>query len=453
MAEAIVLMVVGRLTDLLTEEAQFLNVVRDEIQQVVTELMRMKAFLRDADSRISEERVGNLLAQVRDLVYDAEDVVETFLLSAMSSERRKVQGGFRNKVKRSVCSFDEYFYHHKFIKGIKQIQERIQNLFGCFSDYDIKSTQNEGHGSSSSESEPGRLKRFHTFSVVEPKLFVGFQEDVKSLVAHLVNEGDDSYPVIFIGGMGGLGKTTLAEKIYNHKTIKKHFPRLAWVSISQKWQAKHVLKRILISLVHEKKEEILQMEYDRLVENLLQVQQTKNCLVVLDDIWSSDAWDLLKAAFPTETSRSKLMLTSRILDLADHVNPRCFVHKPKVLDAEESWALLRLKAFPKGDHLTCDELRSLGKNLKLRFDGLSKLETLERFDTSWCEVKDLPKLISLQKLSLHVDGSYNDMEEMIKYLSSYTGKYLDISISTDDLVSENGADMWRQLFWNHKYNL
>ncbi|XP_063938548.1 putative disease resistance protein At1g50180 isoform X2 [Daucus carota subsp. sativus] len=359
MAEAIVLMVVGRLTDLLTEEAQFLNVVRDEIQQVVTELMRMKAFLRDADSRISEERVGNLLAQVRDLVYDAEDVVETFLLSAMSSERRKVQGGFRNKVKRSVCSFDEYFYHHKFIKGIKQIQERIQNLFGCFSDYDIKSTQNEGHGSSSSESEPGRLKRFHTFSVVEPKLFVGFQEDVKSLVAHLVNEGDDSYPVIFIGGMGGLGKTTLAEKIYNHKTIKKHFPRLAWVSISQKWQAKHVLKRILISLVHEKKEEILQMEYDRLVENLLQVQQTKNCLVVLDDIWSSDAWDLLKAAFPTETSRSKLMLTSRILDLADHVNPRCFVHKPKVLDAEESWALLRLKAFPKGDHLNSRDIKKM----------------------------------------------------------------------------------------------
>lgn len=57
--------------------------MRDEIQQVevVTELMRMKTYIfTDADSRINEQRVVILLAQVRDLVYDAEDVVESPLV-------------------------------------------------------------------------------------------------------------------------------------------------------------------------------------------------------------------------------------------------------------------------------------------------------------------------------------------------------------------------------------
>nr|XP_017243167.1 PREDICTED: probable disease resistance protein RF9 isoform X1 [Daucus carota subsp. sativus] len=153
-------------------------------------------------------------------------------------------------------------------------------------------------------------------------------------------------------GWGGLGKTTLARKIYNHSTIKKHFSGLAWVSISQKWQPKAVLQRILVSLVPEKRAEILHSEVDKLVENLLEIQLKKNCLIVLDDIWSIDAWDSLKAAFPNEICRTKIMLTSRNVDVASHVNPRCFVYKPQVLDAEQSWELLRLKALPKPDYLS-----------------------------------------------------------------------------------------------------
>ena len=100
----------------------------------------------------------------------------------------------------------------------------------------------------------------------------------------------------------------------------------------------------------KKKEEILTWDDDKLVENLLEIQQRKKCLIVLDDIWTTDAWDSIKSAFTTETSVSKLMLTSRNVEVAVHVNAAGFIYQPECLNAEQSWELLKLKAVPRGYH-------------------------------------------------------------------------------------------------------
>ncbi|XP_074356791.1 putative disease resistance protein RF9 [Apium graveolens] len=105
------------------------------------------------------------------------------------------------------------------------------------------------------------------------------------------------------------------------------------------------------------------------------------------------------------------------------------------------------------------KVHSLGKKAKLRFDGLSKLETLENFNSDWCEVKDLPKLTSLRKLVLRVDNSCDHVEEMMKYLTaialSATSclQYLVLTVCECDLGSRNGPDILRKLLSDHKYNL
>ncbi|XP_063946237.1 probable disease resistance protein RF9 [Daucus carota subsp. sativus] len=86
------------------------------------------------------------------------------------------------------------------------------------------------------------------------------------------------------------------------------------------------------------------------------------------------------------------------------------------------------------------------KKQKLRFDGLGRLETLENFSTVWCEAKDLPKLINLQRLTLEVDDDYGDVKETLKNLSSSSNlRYLGLSLKLYKQPVENV----RGVFWDY----
>ncbi|GMY05647.1 putative disease resistance protein At1g50180, partial [Fagus crenata] len=102
----------------------------------------------------------------------------------------------------------------------------------------------------------------------------------------------------------------------------------------------------LVSPSDKRRKEILNMLDDELAKELHQVQQNRKCLVVLDDIWTIQAWRDLHAAIPiTEDAQSKIMLTSRNRDVALHVAPQGFLHVPTCLNEERSWELLKKVAI------------------------------------------------------------------------------------------------------------
>lgn len=192
------------------------------------------------------------------------------------------------------------------------------------------------------------------------------------LVNNLISE--DQYPLVSIYGVGGLGKTTLAKRVYNHPERQRHFQGRAWICISQEWAARDIFERVLgsISLDH-KKEIIVRWKEKDLVRELSRVLENKKRILVLDDVWTSRCWECIKQAFPVRENGSKILLTPRNRDVAVHVNDKGFLHEPPFLTEAQSWELLKDKVFKGGDDQVITEMdkwEELGKTMIKHSGGL-----------------------------------------------------------------------------------
>ncbi|KAM7462487.1 hypothetical protein LguiA_030608 [Lonicera macranthoides] len=298
----------------------------------------MQCFLKDADARrYKDHRVRTWVREIKEIAYDAGDVLESYLLKVESRKR----GGILNVLKRYACIVNEGVIHHTVGSEIQAIETRISKLTTRLQTYGIRSLSEDQEGSALANQRESQLRLSYPHVVQDD--FVGLQEDLELLVAHTVN---DEYPrVVSIWGMGGLGKTTLARKVYNHEKVRRHFDVSAWICISQKWHTRDLFQQILTKLIPGERDEIVKLRNNELIEKLFRVQEEKKCLIVLDDIWYEDTWDSLKDAFPNRSTKGKLLLTSRNKEVAIHVNPASFIYNPPTLGEDECWDLLKKKAF------------------------------------------------------------------------------------------------------------
>ncbi|KAL7219145.1 hypothetical protein ACSBR2_012257 [Camellia fascicularis] len=300
MAEAVVSFAVERIEDLLIHKANLLYGVRSQVQGMLAELRGMRPFLKDADARQDEHKsISKLVVEIRDVAYNAEDVIETFVFKFEPRGRR----GIIHILKRSARIFSEVITLYKIRSQIVTIQRLHANLpsLGLRALMEI--------GSATSR----HLEQ--TFSQVGDECFIGIEQDIEVLAAQLVSEDAEHCKVVLIWGMGGVGKTTLARKVYQYTDVRRHFDAFAWAFISQQWKLKDVLHNILIQLIPGKKDEIVNMENDRLARKQLdEVQQQKKCLVVLHDVWSSEGFDELSRVF--SGVNTKIILTTRKANVA-----------------------------------------------------------------------------------------------------------------------------------------
>ncbi|XP_017640243.1 putative disease resistance protein At1g50180 [Gossypium arboreum] len=354
-----VVQTVGRL---LTQEVTSLMGVKDQVEDLQKELEWIQSFLKEADARkVDNEVVRTSINEIRELAYDAEDVIETFALKV--APRRK--GGFSNVIKRFACILNEGGLLCQTKCEIQKITARITQLTRRLQTYDVKQPR-DGAGSSSSNQRQ-ELRRPYPH-IVDDNV-VGLHDDIKKLVSILVDE-ESGCKVVSICGMGGLGKTTLAKKIYRHSHVIGHFNCLVWVYISQQFQKIRVWKDILSSLQivnnTDKDEELAEKLHNFLKDN--------KCLVILDDIWSIEAWDSLKSAFPVAmNSNSKFLLTSRNKEIVSHADRRGYLHELQCLNDDESWKLFQKIAFSQAhptENITDAKMEELGKEMVHQCAGL-----------------------------------------------------------------------------------
>ncbi|KAL7209926.1 hypothetical protein ACSBR1_031485 [Camellia fascicularis] len=153
----------------------------------------MQCFLKDADAKqVEHEIIRHLVGEIREVGYDAENVIATFFFKVGPRRRR----GIRNILVRSICISNEFIARHKIGSEINTIKSKITRLTAGLSSYGLIAMPHERECSSSALQRPSQLRR--TYSHVHEEDFIGFEQDIKILVAQLVSEEAKHYRVVSI---------------------------------------------------------------------------------------------------------------------------------------------------------------------------------------------------------------------------------------------------------------
>ncbi|CAH8278896.1 unnamed protein product [Arabidopsis lyrata] len=363
MAEAFVSFGVEKLWDLLSRESERLQGIDEQVDGLKRQLGRLQSLLKDADAKKhGSERVRNFLEDVTDLVYDAEDILESYVLN----KSRGKEKGIKKHVRRLACFLTD---RRKVASDIEGITKRISEVIGDMQSLGIQQVIDGGRSMSLQDRQREQREIRQTYAKSPEHDLVGVEQSVEELVGHLVE--NDKHQVVSISGMGGIGKTTLARQVFHHDIVRRHFDGFAWVCVSQQFTQKHVWQRILQQLrPHDG--EILQMDEYALQGKLFQLLQTGRYLVVLDDVWKKEDWDRIKAVFPQQRGW-KMLLTSRNEGVGIHADPTCFTFKAKILNPDESWKLFERIVFARRDETEVrlgEEMEAMGKEMVKHCGGL-----------------------------------------------------------------------------------
>ncbi|XP_022846282.1 putative late blight resistance protein homolog R1B-17 [Olea europaea var. sylvestris] len=262
------------------------------------------------------------------------------------------------------------------------------------------------------------------------EIVVGLEDTTTQIVSKLVG-GPNYRQIISIVGMGGLGKTTSAKKIYNHSHVRYHFYKLSWCVVSQTYKKRKLLTDILSSVSDLNRDDISEIkDEEELAELLYRSLKGRRYLIVVDDLWEKEAWDDLKRLFPDDSNGSRVMFTSRLKNVASEISH--VIIEPSPLSPDESWKLLEQKVFKK--ECCPQELQDIGKQIAANCKGLPLLVVLiagilsnmEKKESLWQQVaKSLSSYIS-QKADDYIPTlklSYIHLPDHLKpcflYLSAF----------------------------------
>ncbi|XP_058107391.1 putative disease resistance protein RGA3 [Magnolia sinica] len=369
MADSLVSFAIEKLDKILEDEVASLLGVTKELRKLSSAFTSIKAVLEDAETQhLKEQSVKDWLKKLKDVAYDIDDILDEWTTESFPSQddegdeslscNKKVQ----NFLSPFSC-FGHVAFRHKLANRIKDTWERLE---------EIDSQKNRFQFKIGNAERTDEIEGRETGSQVDESATVGRGDDKNEILRMLLNETSDVVnevpTVISIFGMGGLGKTTLAQLAYNDDEVERHFNVKMWVCVSDVFDVKRITKLMIESAT---KSPCNLEGLDPLQSCLREILHGKLFLLVLDDVWSNDSekWDKLRVPFQAGAPGSRIIVTTRLEDVA-WTTGSSYIHKLLALSDEECWSLFNRRAL---EHRIAEErleLEAIGREIVKKCGGV-----------------------------------------------------------------------------------
>ncbi|KAL6626200.1 hypothetical protein ACP70R_029926 [Stipagrostis hirtigluma subsp. patula] len=343
MAELVASMVVGPLLSMVKDKAsnyildqyKVMEGMEEQHKILKRKLPAILDVIADAEQQSSHrEGAKAWLQELKTVAYQANDVFDEFNYEALRRAAKKK--GHMSKLGMGALKLfpthNRVAFRNRMGNKLRRIVETIEILVAEMNAFGFKY-----------QPQPPASKQWReTDSIfVDPENIVGRSRDeerkniVKKLVTGQANNRDLMvFPIV---GMGGLGKTTLAQLIYNDPEVQKHFQLLKWVCVSDEFDVHHLANKIC-----DTSENNLEKALKKLQENL----NGKRYLLVLDDVWNEDVskWEKLKACLKHGGIGSVVLTTTRKKGIAQ-IMGTAEMHDIAVLDNKFIKEIIETRAF------------------------------------------------------------------------------------------------------------
>ncbi|XP_074286086.1 putative disease resistance protein RGA1 [Silene latifolia] len=355
MATGVVITVTEKLFTVLTSQ-EFKEICamfgyESQLDELAVTVSTIKAVLLDADLKHQELTHGGreFIERLKDAVYDVDDVLDEF--NTMVLKAKKKNGGKTlKKVRRFFSRSNQFLVAFNMSREIKKLREKLDNI----------SKNRQQFGFSDVFVPPKQRKE--TGSYARDDSIIGREADKAAIMGVMLGQSDpqpdiqENVNFATIVGMGGLGKTALAQLVYNDEKVKNEFKVRSWVCVSNEFGMEQIFAKMIGKNVGIGVEE-LQTEVRNLIEG-------RKYLLVLDDVWDENhnKWVELRDFLMLGGKGSRVLITSRSKAVARAIGNN-HTYELQGLSDEHSWLLFKKMAFETGKLPLDHELVDMGKDI------------------------------------------------------------------------------------------
>ncbi|KAG6393579.1 hypothetical protein SASPL_147823 [Salvia splendens] len=367
-SSAAIEVLVQNLINLFKDEYSLLRGLDEDAQQLQRTLGMIQAYLNDAEKKsITQDVVKKWLRELEAVAFDADNVLDKLSYHLLHKKVQKMKSS-KDKVLSCFSSFNGILHRRNMAHTIKQINATFESMNKRATNLGLQSMIVNASAAAVAHTS------IETDSFSLDPIFIGRDDDLPKVVDMLTQthpmEEKRVFSIVALVGMGGMGKTTLTRKVFNHERVKARFGSLIWVHVSQTFDAISLFNKILYKVTKKASDGV--ENRDDILEKLQEALKGKTYLLVLDDVWNDDVskWeDFINSVLGvTSTNGNGIIVTTRSAKVASIVNP-FHIHHLNGLSDEDCWSIIKAKHFDKNGEVPSG-FEMIGRKIAKRCKGL-----------------------------------------------------------------------------------